>query len=65
MSPARYTIGTAGADESLLTALRTAYETESLEMVYRVLAENNITYKMTTAEAEAATARTASGEVNP
>ena len=65
MSPARYTIGTAGADESLLTALRTAFETESLEMVYRVLAEHNITYKMTTAEAEAATARTASGEVNP
>ncbi|MBR3232053.1 MAG: VanW family protein, partial [Lachnospiraceae bacterium] len=65
MSPAKYTIGTAGADESLLTALRTAFETESLEMVYRVLAENNITYKMTTAEAEAEAARTASGEVNP
>ena len=54
MSPARYTVGTAGADEALLTALRSAFEKESLEMVFRALAEHNITYRMTTAEAEAA-----------
>ena len=46
MSPARYTVGTAGADEALLTALRSAFEKESLEMVFRALAEHNITYRL-------------------
>ena len=60
MSPAKYTVGTAGADEELLADLRAAFETESLEMVQRAFAEHNIPFRMTTLDAELAAA--AAGE---